>query len=112
MLMQIYADVTGRTMLISRSAQTCALGAAMFGAVCAGPESGGYATVQEAQAAMCGVKDTRYEPIPENQATYQELFELYRRLHDTFGIQGHSDALGDMMKRSRDRASGELILLQ
>lgn len=99
MLMQIYADVTGRTMLISRSAQTCALGAAMFGAVCAGPESGGYATVQEAQAAMCGVKDTRYEPIPENQATYQELFELYRRLHDTFGIQGHSDALGDVMKR-------------
>ena len=99
MLMQIYADVTGRTMLISRSAQTCALGAAMFGAVCAGPEGGGYATVQEAQAAMCGVKDTRYEPIPENQATYQELFDLYRRLHDTFGIQGHSDTLGDVMKR-------------
>lgn len=99
MLMQIYADVTGRTMLISRSSQTCALGAAMFGAVCAGPKQGGYTTVQDAQAAMCGVKDTRYEPIPENQAVYDELFALYRRLHDTFGLQNHPDALGDVMKR-------------
>ncbi|MBD3173557.1 MAG: ribulokinase [Armatimonadia bacterium] len=99
MLMQIYADVTGRTMLISRSGQTCALGAAMFGAVCAGPDKGGYATIQDAQAAMCGVKETTYEPIPENREVYQELFELYRRLHDTFGLSGHSDALGDVMKK-------------
>ena len=35
-VMQIYADVTGRPMKISRSAQTCALGAAIAGAVVAG----------------------------------------------------------------------------
>ncbi len=36
LVMQIYADVTGRPMKISRSAQTCALGAAIAGAVVAG----------------------------------------------------------------------------
>ncbi len=98
-LMQIYADVTGRTMQISRSAQTCALGAAIFGAVVAGPEAGGYATAEEAQARMTGVKDTVYEPIADHHAVYAELFALYRRLHDCFGIGGRSDALGDVMKR-------------
>ena len=34
--MQIYADVTGRPMKVSRSAQTCALGSAIAGAVVAG----------------------------------------------------------------------------
>jgi len=99
MLMRIYADVTGRTMQLSRSAQTCALGAAIFGAVCAGPEAGGYATTQEAQAAMCGVKDIAYDPIPASRAVYAELYALYRRLHDCFGLAAHSDALGDVMKK-------------
>ncbi len=37
LVMQIYADVTGRPMKVSRSAQTCALGAAVAAAVVAGP---------------------------------------------------------------------------
>jgi ribulose kinase len=36
LVMQIYADVTGHPMQVSRSAQTCALGAAIFGAVVGG----------------------------------------------------------------------------
>jgi L-ribulokinase len=36
LLLQIYADVTNREMKISRSAQTCALGAAICGAVTGG----------------------------------------------------------------------------
>ena len=36
LLLQIYADVCNRPMKISRSAQTCALGAAIFGAVAGG----------------------------------------------------------------------------
>src|SRR5208283_2219245 len=42
LVMQIYADVTGRPMKVSRSAQTCALGAAIAGAVVAGKAAGGY----------------------------------------------------------------------
>jgi len=96
MLMQIYADVTGRRMELS---QTCALGAAIFGAVVAGEDRGGYGTVEQAQEAMTGIKDTSYEPIPANHEVYQELYGLYRRLHDSFGVAEHSDCLYDVMKK-------------
>lgn len=99
MLMQIYADVTGRRMELSRSEQTCALGAAIFGAVVAGEDRGGYGTVEQAQEAMTGIKDTSYEPIPANHEVYQELYGLYRRLHDSFGVAEHSDCLYDVMKK-------------
>ena len=45
LVMQIYADVCNRPMKISRSAQTCALGAAIFGAVA----GGAHRTVEAAQ---------------------------------------------------------------
>ncbi len=99
MLMQIYADVTGRRMELSRSEQTCALGAAIFGAVAAGEDRGGYATTEQAQKAMTGTKDTSYEPITANHEVYRELYELYRRLHDSFGVAEHSDCLYDVMKK-------------
>jgi len=94
MLMQIYADVTGREMKISRSAQTCALGSAIAAAVVGGA-FGGFA---EAQAAMCGIKDTTFKPIPENHAVYRRLYGLYRQLHDGFGLQGQPLAMGNVMK--------------
>jgi L-ribulokinase len=99
LLMQIYADITGRTMEISRATQTCALGAALFGAVVAGPEAGGYATAEQAQAAMTGTKERIYRPDPERHAVYQELYALYRRLHDSFGVAGTQDCLADVMKK-------------
>ena len=88
LFMQIYADVLGRRMTISASAQTCALGSAIMAAVAAGVEAGGYATVEEAQEAMCSYKDTVYEPNPRDQATYEELYGLYCELHDSFGMEG------------------------
>ena len=54
--MQIYADVTGLEMKVARSAQTCALGSAIAGAVAAGAAAGGHKDFAAAQAAMCGVK--------------------------------------------------------
>lgn len=98
MLMQIYADITGRPMKISRSDQTCALGAAIFGSVAAGKEAGGFADCAEAQAAMCGVRDIVYNPIPENQAVYEELYVLYRELHDAFGTDEWSGKINNVMK--------------
>ncbi len=98
MLMQIYADVLGRPMLISRSAQTCALGAAVFGAVVAGKKSGGHANTRAAQKAMCGVKKTVYTPIAANRKVYERLYALYRTLHDSFGVAGHTEDLSAAMK--------------
>jgi L-ribulokinase len=101
MLMQIYADVTGCEMCVSRSAQTCALGAAISAAVLAGPKAGGHADFETAKALMTGVKDTIYKPNPEHHAVYSELFQLYKKLHDAFGGVAQPD-LGSVMKELLD----------
>jgi len=93
-LMQIYADICNRPMRVSRSAQTCALGAALFGAV----TGGAHATVEAAQAAMTGTKRKVYQPIPENAAVYAELYEVYKQLHDAFGTGGFKGRLESAMK--------------
>jgi L-ribulokinase len=98
LLMQIYADVTGREMKISRSAQTCALGSAIAAAVVAGKKAGGYDNFADAQAAMCGIKETSFKPIPENHKVYQKLYALYKQLHDAFGVQDWSGKLANVMK--------------
>lgn len=103
MMMQIYADVTNREIRIAKSAQAPALGSAMFGAVAAGKESGGYDCIQEAAREMGGVKDMVYRPNPENVRVYDQLFAEYRRLHDLFG-RGGDNAL-KTLKRMKSDAS-------
>ncbi|MHC4154532.1 MAG: ribulokinase [Planctomycetota bacterium] len=98
LIMQIYADVTGREMKISRSAQTCALGAAIAGAVVAGKKAGGYGSVPKAQAAMCGVKRKTFRPNPQNHKVYRELYSLYKQLHDAFGVPSYSGKMANVMK--------------
>jgi L-ribulokinase len=98
MLMQIYADVTGREMKISLSAETCALGSGVAAAVAAGKDAGGFDNFSEAQTAMCRVKDISYKPIPENHEIYRELFKLYMQLHDAFGVKGAAADLSTVMK--------------
>lgn len=93
-LMQIYADICNRPMRVSRSPQTCALGAAIFGAVV----GGAYASVEEAQQRMTGTKRKVYEPIPENVEVYKELYDLYLRLHDAFGTSRFKGRLDHVMK--------------
>lgn len=97
-LMQIYADVTGREMKISRSAQSCALGSAIAAAVV----GGAYPGFAGAQEAMCGIKETTFKPIPENYQVYQQLYALYRELHDGFGLKGRTLAMGNIMKELLD----------
>ena len=98
LLMQIYADTCGRTMQVSRSEQTCALGAAMAGAVVAGPGAGGHAHFGEAVQAMTAVDEVAYAPHPEAGRTYDRLYSLYQRLHDLFGTREPRDNLFDVMK--------------
>ncbi|MGF1657404.1 MAG: ribulokinase [Verrucomicrobiales bacterium] len=94
MLMQIYSDVTGRTMQVSGSPQACALGAAVGASVLAGL----HPDWPQAQKAMTSTKDLEYKPRPEAQAVYDQLYVLYRELHDAFGgLQKRAD-LGKIMK--------------
>ena len=109
LVMQVYADVTGRPMKISRSAQTCALGAALYGAVVAGQPAGGYDSVADAQTKMCGLKPKVYRPDPKRKRVYDELFALYRQLHDAFGTRDYTASLHNVMKdllAIRDLARG------
>ena len=98
--MQVYADVLGYPMIIAGSPQTPALGAAASAAVAAGAAAGGYATFAEAQAAMVRDGDTQFAPDPGARKTYDELYGIYRELHDVFGGVGGATAdLGTAMKR-------------
>ena len=92
--MQIYADVCNRPIKLSRSAQTCALGAAIMGSVV----GGAHPDVSTAVAAMTGVKDTVYQPNPQAVLTYQRLYKLYMDLHDAFGNTNRNPDLHGAMK--------------
>lgn len=104
MMMQIYADVTNREIRISASAQTPALGSAMFGAVAAGSEKGGYDSIVDAAKVMAKVQDKVYKPIPENVAVYEKLYQEYKLLHDYFG-RGQND----VMKRLKEIKKNALV---
>ena len=106
LFMQIYADVIGQPMLIAGSPQTPALGAAVSAAVTAGAAGGGYDTWTEAQDRMTSLKAKRFDPRPDAKAVYDELYGIYRELHDAFGLPadaaakgGASPDLGTLMKR-------------
>lgn len=93
-VMQIYADVCNRPMKISRSAQTCALGAAIFGAVV----GGAYKKTEQAQRKMTAVKETVYRPNKAAAKVYGELYGLYRQLHDSFSRLPFDGQLDGVMK--------------
>jgi len=99
LLMQIYADITGAALKIAASSQTCAVGAAIFGAVAAGKTAGGFADAEEAQKIFCRFKKTVYRPDAKRKAVYDDLFALYRDLHDAFGTKGYRKNLFHVMKR-------------
>jgi len=100
LFMQIYADVLGHSMIIAGSPQTPALGAAASAAVAAGSAAGGHATFADAQAAMVRDGETQFAPDPEARKVYDELYGIYRELHDVFGgVPGAAADLGTAMKR-------------
>jgi len=94
-VMQLYADVCNRPMKISRSAQTCALGAAIFGAIVGGV----YKRVEQAQKKMTGVKPDVFRPVAARATVYKELYGVYKQLHDAFGVAGAQGGLDQSMKQ-------------
>jgi L-ribulokinase len=110
LFMQIYADVIGQPMLVAGSPQTPALGAAVSAAVTAGAAAGGYDDWNDAQARMTTLKEKRFDPDPDARPVYDELYGIYRELHDAFGaVEGARADLGMVMKRLltiKERAVG------
>jgi len=97
MMMQIYSDVTNMEIRIAASPQTPALGSAMFGAVAAGKNNGGYDSIVDAAKVMGKSKEKYYKPISENVAMYEKLYAEYEKLHDYFG-RGENDVMKRLKK--------------
>ena len=78
-LNQVYANVLGKPVLVPQ-AEVTSLGSAIFAFLAAGT----FATIEEAQTALCPTYRT-FEPKADAQATYAELFGLYEKLYHGFG---------------------------
>ncbi len=85
LLMQIYADVTGREFSVAASKQAPALGAAMFGAV----RRRRLRLDRRGIRARWPSRAPRSScPIRRARAAYEPLYREYVRLHDLFGRGG------------------------
>lgn len=92
-VMQIFADVTGRDILLPHSFQASGLGAAIHGAVAAEY----YQDFPSAIACMASLQEKHYRPDVEAKAIYDKLFAEYSTLHDYLGR-----GVNDVMKRLRN----------
>jgi L-ribulokinase len=83
-------------MLVAGSPQTPALGSAISAAVAAGV----HPSFEAAQARMTSLKEKAFTPDAAAHAAYDELYRMYRELHDTFGgVPGAKGDLATLMKR-------------
>lgn len=99
-IMQTYADVTGRTIQIAGSEQNAALSSAIWAALAAGSENGGYDDVNLAAEKMGKLMDVAYVPDQAKKRQYDILYREYIALHDYFGR-----GTNDVMKRLKRMAS-------
>ncbi len=81
LLMQLFADSSGRAVHIPASHEIPARGAALFGAVAAGA----FDDIGAAIAAMRPGTARTYAPDPAAAAIYDRVYDLYRPLYDTLG---------------------------
>jgi L-ribulokinase len=104
LLMQIYADVTRRSLSMIGSDQGPALGAALHAAVAAGA----YPDVRAGAAAMGSKHAAVVVPDLANADTYDQLYADYVLLHDYFG-RGASGVM-HRLRALRDRVrSGQPV---
>lgn len=95
LLMQIYADVLGLPLRVSRCSQAPALGAAIYAAVAAGERSG-FADVFSASNAMRSREFTVYTPDPAAHRVYDALYREYSALAAYFGRGGNAVMIDDI----------------
>jgi L-ribulokinase len=105
LVMQIYADATGRTLRASSTPHASARGAAVYGALAAGATGGGFDDPAEGLRHM-GVGDFReFRPDPAARVRYDLLYTLYRELHRHFGEGGTP-----LMRRLKDLRAAEVAV--
>lgn len=85
LMMQLFADVTGLAITIPSSSEIPARGAALFGAIAAGSAQGGFDDVEIAVGTLGPAPSRRYEPTLRHHATYDEIYPVWRALHDALG---------------------------
>src|SRR5438270_777053 len=98
-LNQVYANVLGRPVLVPSSKVT-GLGSAIFAFMAAGV----FSSIDEAQQHVCP-SHTIYEPQPDAESAYRELYELYRKgyfeLGSPQGRSGFGHLLPTLMRIAR-----------
>jgi L-ribulokinase len=86
LLLQIYADVTGRTIKVAAAEQASALGSALHAAVAAGV----YPDLNSAARKMTEPPSRDFAPNKKTSAVYDQLYAEYTRLHDQLGRDPNS----------------------
>lgn len=99
--MQLYSDVLNVEIGIAGSSQVPALASAIFAAVAAGKDKGGYDDLFEAAEHMCNLSDIKYTPDPEAHKAYMKLYDEYKILHDYFG-RGGNDVMKHLLRIKAD----------
>lgn len=84
-VMQIYSDILERPIEVAHSEQAVALGAAIFGALAAGKNKGGFDHIEDAVINMTKKSSQNYSPNGENFEVYRTLYIQYKTVHDFFG---------------------------
>ncbi len=90
-IMQLFADVLKKEILISGTTQLPALSGAIYAAAAAG------IPLETAMENMSNVSDTVYRPNPEASAVYDRLYAEYKKLYDYFG-RGENNVMKELRK--------------
>ncbi|KAJ3625354.1 hypothetical protein Zmor_004308 [Zophobas morio] len=95
MLNQIYADITGKEIFIAEELQAPAVSSALYGAVAAGEEAGGFKDIATASQKLGRLKKESVKPNLENKKVYDQIYEYFKRVHDFFGVTD-KDIMSDL----------------
>ena len=98
LLMQMFADTTGRPVHVPASSEIPARGSALFGAVAAG-------AFEDIGAAIASTKPAvarSYRPDPDASAIYDQVYAIYRSLYDLLG-SSHVELLHGLKRIRNER---------
>jgi L-ribulokinase len=107
LLMRLIADVSGLPVRVPASSQVPARGSALFGAVAAGPVASGFAGAAQAARALQPGTARTYFPDQGATATYEQVYRIFKNLHDTLG-RSQAAWLHDLKQLRRQASAGRV----